>query len=111
MPQMTLISREQVQVVGGTTRTIDDYAVTGLSRRGPGGQAVPFPAPLSGTPVRVHLTRIGGGIYPGGQVTLDSSQGAADPSGALSGGKLGFDENAVYIFSAGGSQCLVTVEY
>jgi hypothetical protein len=105
---MTLISREQILIVAGATRTVDRYAATKLPSVGPA--TVPFPAQLSGVPVGALLTRIGNGC-PGPQVTFDSSQGAADASGALSGGKLGYDQNNVYLFVSCGTECIVTVEY
>jgi hypothetical protein len=48
---------------------------------------------------------------PGVLASLDTSQGAADPSNSFAGGKLGFDKNSIYVYIGNATQLLITVEY
>ena len=87
MPQMKLIRTEvTVSPVGGVSSQRDTYAATGLTANG--ANTVPFPAALPRTPFVVFFTPVGAGAA-GALVSLDTSQGAADPTGAFAGGKLG----------------------
>ncbi len=80
---------------------------------------VPFPEPLPYLPLRVFLTPVANGAL-GAVVSLDSSQGADDPTACFGGsggeplicwGKLGFDQNNLYVFIGNGVEFQVTVEY
>ena len=86
----------------------ETFAATGLTPNG--ANTVPFPSPLPTVPRRVFFTAVGNGAV-GALASLDTSQGAADPSGSLAGGKLGVDVTNVYLFVGNNAQVLVTVEY
>jgi predicted nucleic acid-binding Zn finger protein len=58
----------------------------------------------------VSLTPVGNGAV-GAVVSLDTSQGAADPSGSFAGGKLGVDKNNLYVYIGNATQFQVNVEY
>jgi hypothetical protein len=47
----------------------------------------------------------------GALVSLDTSKGVTDPSGALAGGKLGFDQTNVYVYIGNATQCVLAVEW
>jgi hypothetical protein len=84
------------------------FQATGLTPNG--ANTVPFPDRLQSVPLRVFLTPVGNGAA-GALVSLDTSQGAADPSNSFAGGKLGFDQNNLYVYIGNASQFQVTVEY
>lgn len=106
--QMKLIRSEIVQTQTGPQWVHDTYAATGLTASG--ANTVPFPWALVRVPFRVVLTPVGNGAA-GALVSLDTSQGAADPSGSFAGGKLGVDQNSLYLYIGAATQCMVTVEY
>jgi hypothetical protein len=105
---MKLLYREHVETdVGSLLRST--YVCYGLTPSG--ANTVPFPSPgLMVTPRRVSLTPVGNGAL-GVAVTLDTSQGAADPTGELAGGKLGVDNTNLYVYIGAGTQFEVTVEH
>ena len=84
------------------------FAATGLTPNG--ANTVPFPVPLPTVPLRVYLTPAGNGAA-GALVSLDTSQGAADPTNSLGGVKLGFDQNNLYVYIGNASELLVTADY
>jgi hypothetical protein len=105
---MKVINTEVSSTDQGPKVIKQTFAVTGLSPNG--ANTVPFPAPLSSIPARVSLTPVGDGAA-GALVSLDASQGAADPTNSFAGGKLGFDQNNLYLYIGNASAFLATVEY
>jgi hypothetical protein len=61
-------------------------------------------------PRRVHLTPVGNGAA-GAVVSLDTSSGAADPTNSFAGGKLGFDQNNLYVYIGNATQFQASCEY
>jgi hypothetical protein len=80
--------------------------VTGLSA----STANTIPHGLATTPRHVALQSIANATL-GALATLDDSQGIADPTGTLSGGKLGFDATNIYVYVGADTELLVYVEY
>lgn len=69
------------------------------------------PHGLPRTPRRVWLLPVGNAAQSAAS-SLDTSQGNADPTGNLPGGKLGFDATNIYIFPpAAVTVVIVHVEY
>jgi hypothetical protein len=87
---------------------IETFAASGLTPNG--ANAVPFPMPLNNVPRRVYLTPTGNGAA-GAVASLDTSQGAADPTNSFSGGKLGVDVDNLYVYIGNASELEITVEY
>ncbi len=106
--KMTSLDREIYQSQSGPWLMMETFAVTGLTASG--SNTVPFPTPLPAVPRRVSLTPVGNGAA-GALVSLDTSQGATDPTNSFAGGKLGFDKNDLYIYIGNNTQFLATVEY
>ena len=75
-----------------------------------GSAANTIPHGLPTTPRRVVLQSIANGAV-GALATLDSSQGLADPTGKLAGGKLGWDATNIYVYVGADTQLLAHVEY
>jgi len=105
---MASISEDTRQTVAGLWLASETFAATGLSPNA--ANTVPFPSALPSVPRRVSLTPVGNGA-PGVLASLDTSQGAADPSNSFAGGKLGFDKNSIYVYIGNATQLLITVEY
>jgi len=105
--QMKQIYSELVVTANAPAHSLYVFAATGLTQNG--ANTVPFPTPLARVPQRVLLTPVGNGAA-GGAVSLDTSQGATDPTGSFAGGKLGFDQNNIYVVIGAGTQILVSVE-
>lgn len=61
--------------------------------------AVPHGMPKQ--PRRVWFAAAGNGVQ-AAEASLDTSQGAADPTGALPGGRLGYDATNIYVFAPAG---------
>jgi len=108
MSKMTRLYVEMRETQGGPLIMTDTYAATGLTANS--ANKVPFPSPLNTVPRRVSLPPVGNGAV-GAVVSLDTSQGAADPSGCFAGGKLGVDQNNLYVYIGNATQFQVTVEY
>ena len=86
----------------------ETFAATGLTANA--ANTVPFPSLLPTVPRRVFLTPVGNGAA-AALVSLDTSQGAADPTGSFAGGKLGVDATNVYLYIGNATQCEITVDY
>jgi hypothetical protein len=80
--------------------------VTGLTP----SAANTIPHGLPTTPRHVMLQSIANAAL-GALATLDDSQGIADPTGTLAGGKLGFDATNVYVYVGADTELLVHIEY
>jgi hypothetical protein len=106
--KMTSIIKEMYPTEEGPIVIRETFAATGLTPSG--ANTVPFPYPLNTVPRRVSLVPVGDGAA-GALVSLDTSQGATDPTNSFAGGKLGFDQNNLYVYIGAGSQFLVTVDY
>jgi hypothetical protein len=106
--QMKSINLDVSQTCQGPWVIRETFAATGLTPNG--AETVPFPQALQGVPLRVFLTAVGNGAA-GALVSLDTSQGAADPTNSFAGGKLGFDQNNLYVYIGNASEFQVTVEY
>ena len=106
--KMTRLYQEMRETEGGPLIITDTFAATGLTANS--ANTVPFPSPLNTVPRRVFLTPVGNGAA-GAVCSLDTSQGAADPSGCFAGGKLGVDQNNLYVYIGNATQFQVTVEY
>lgn len=105
---MTNINMDMTQNQAGGSVIRRTFAAIGLTPNG--ANTVPFPDHLPSVPLRVFLTPVGNGVA-GALVSLDTSQGAAAPSNSFAGGKLGFDQNNLYVYIGNASQVQVTVEY
>jgi len=103
--KMTSLNRNIDGIQDIATET---FAATGLTANG--ANTVPFPSPLPAVPRRVFLTPIGNGAA-GALCSLDTSQGATDPTNSFAGGKLGFDKNNLYVYIGNATQFQATVEY
>lgn len=86
----------------------ESFAATGLTANA--ANTLPLPMSLPHVPFQVFLTPVGNGAA-GALVSLDTSQGATDPTSSFAGGKLGFDQSNVYVYIGNATQCVVTVEY
>ena len=86
----------------------ETFAATGLTASG--ANTVPFPVALPAVPRRVFLTPVGNGAA-GATVSLDTGQGATDPTNSFAGGKLGFDKTNLYVYIGNATQFQATVEY
>ena len=106
--QMKSINVDVIQTLAGPQVVRETFAATGLTPNG--ANTVPFPVPLPIVPLRVFLIPVGDGAA-GALVSLDTSQGAADPTNSFAGGKLGFDQNNLYVYIGNASEFQVTVEY
>jgi hypothetical protein len=84
------------------------YACTGLTAST--NNTVAFPATLPRVPRRVWLTPVGNAAM-GVIISLDTSQGAADPSGQLAGGYTGVSASNLYVYIGAGTQFIATIEY
>ncbi len=106
---MKSINRDarQNQLAGPMIFT-ETLAATGLTANS--ANTIPWPVAIAQVPVRVSLTPVGDGAV-GAVASLDTSQGAADPSGAFAGGKLGMDVNNLYCYIGNATQLMVVVEY
>lgn len=107
---MKSINVDVIQTLAGPQIVRETFAATGLTPNGANTVAFPVPLPLSTLPLRVFLTPVGNGAA-GALVSLDTSQGAADPTNSFAGGKLGFDRNNVYVYVGNASEFQVTFEY
>ena len=106
--KLTSLGRD-VRVSGsGPNIWKETFAATGLTANA--ANTLPFPVPLPQVPVRVFLTPVGNAAA-GALVSLDTSQGAADPTGSFAGGKLGYDTANVYTYMGNATQCVVVAEY
>ena len=85
-----------------------DFAAIGLAANQ--ANTIPFPSKLNTVPRRVSITPTGNGAA-GALVSLDTSQGAAAPANTFAGGKLGHDQNNLYVYVGNATQFAVTVEY
>ncbi len=81
---------------GGTPR-MQSFVAAGLT----GGASNAVPHGLPRAPRRAWFTAVGNATL-GAPPSLDTSQGSADPTGLLPGGKLGYDATNVYIFAPTG---------
>ncbi len=102
------LGRDVRQSLTGPDIWTESFAATGLTANA--ANMLPFPVSLPQVPNRVSLTAVGNGAA-GALVSLDTSQGATDPTGSFAGGKLGYDTIHVYVFIGGATQCVVTAEY
>jgi hypothetical protein len=105
---MVRISSDIIPTSPGPFILRQTFAVCGLTPEQ--SNAVPFPEPLHTVPFRVFMNSVGwdGGTY--GLLSLDTTQGAPDPTGVFDGGKLGFDQNNIYVIIGNTSMFLLTVE-
>ena len=71
---------------------------------------VPFPAALPNLPRKVSFIPGGNGA-PSVSASLDTSMGAADQTGVLAGGKLGFGRNNIYLWIGDATQVIADVEW
>jgi len=102
-----VIFGDQVKLVSGSFLSKGTFAISGLTANASNTVAHGLPR----TPRRVLLTGVGNAAQ-AAAASLDTSQGAADPTGLLPGGKLGFDATNLYIFPpAGVTAVIATVEY
>lgn len=101
-----LLFAEQIKLVSGSYLSRSTFVVTGLTASAANTVAHGLPR----APRRVFFTPVGNAAL-GVLASLDTSQGNADPTGLLAGGKLGFDATNLYIFMGAGTQVIVTVEY
>jgi hypothetical protein len=106
--KMTLLCTETKETQQGPWIIKATFAATGLSANG--ANTVPFPAPLSSVPRRVFLTPTGDGAA-GALISLDTSQGATDATNSFTGGKLGVDQNNLYVYIGNATEFQATVEY
>jgi len=107
---MKSININVTQSLGGPQIVTETLAATGLTPNSANTVPFPKPLPLSWPLFRVLLTPVGNGAA-GALVSLDTSQGDADPTNSLAGGKLGWDRTNVYLYIGNASQLLVIVEY
>jgi len=105
---MKNINMDASQTEAGSFVIRRTFAATGLTPNA--ANTVPFPERLPIVPLRVFLTPVGNGAA-GALVSLDTSQGAADPTNSFAGGELGFDQNNLYVYIGNASEFQVTVEY
>ena len=96
----------EYETISGVFIRKTTFVVTGLTATST--NTVPHGLPF--TPRRVAPVPVGNGAV-GVMVSLDTSQGVADPAGALAGGKTGWDATNIYIYIGAGTQCLLLVEY
>ncbi len=106
--KLTSLGRDVRQSETGPNIWAETFAATGLTANP--ANTSPFPVSLPQVPNRDFLTPVGNGAA-GALVSLDASQGATDPTGSFAGGKLGFDQNNVYIYIGNATPCVVTAEY
>ena len=91
----------------GQRRRVESFAATGLTA----GASNAAPHGLPHRPRRVWFTAVGNAAL-ATPPSLDTSQGDADPTGSLPGGKLGMDATNIYIIMpAGETVALVNVEW
>lgn len=102
------LGRDVRQSLTGPNLWTESFAATGLTANA--ANTLPFPVSLPQVPNRVLLTAVGNGAA-GALVSLDTSQGATDPTGSFAGGKLGFSNADVFVYIGNATQCVVTVEY
>lgn len=81
-------------------------AITGLTASG--ANTVPHGLPRA--PNSIDLQAVGNGAI-GVVVSLDDSQGGADPTGTLGGMKLGFDATNIYLYIGNCTECIADVWY
>jgi len=108
--QSALLYEETRPTLQGFPVTKSTFVWTGLTPNSP--NTLPFPnndKPLR-PPRCVTLQSLGNGAV-GVVVTLDTSQGTSDPTGLLAGGKLGWDQNNLYVQIGNGTQVEATVEW
>ncbi len=106
--KMSSLIKEMHETQEGPWIFTETLAATGLTANG--AATVPFPVALPAVPRRVFLTPAGNGAA-GALVSLDTSQGATDPTNSFAGGKLGFDKNNLYVYIGNATQFQATVEY
>jgi hypothetical protein len=106
--QLASLGRNVRQALTGPNIWTETFAATGLTANA--ANTLPFPVSLPQVPVRVSLQPVGNGAV-GAVVSLDTSQGATDPTGSFAGGKLGYSATNIYVFIGDATQCVVTVEY
>lgn len=106
--KMTRIDSEMKETQQGPWVICETFAATGLTANG--ANTVPFPYTLNTVPRRVFLTPVGNGAV-GAVVSLDTSQGGPDPTNSFAGGKLGVDQNNLYVYIGSATQFEATVEY
>ena len=104
---MVLLSTE-IRQTDGPEMIVSNFAAIGLTANQ--ANTVPFPYKLNMVPRRVSLTPTGNGAA-GVLVSLDTSQGAAAPANTFAGGKLGYDQNNLYVYIGNATQFAVTVEW
>jgi hypothetical protein len=105
---MVLLYKEMRQTFQGPVLIVETYAVTGLTANG--ANTVAFPFTLNTVPRCVSITPVGNGAA-GALVSLDTSQGAAAPANTFAGGRLGVDQNNIYLYIGNATQCEITVTY
>jgi hypothetical protein len=102
-----LLFGEQIKLVSGSYLMRETFAIGGLTANASNTVAHGLPR----TPRRVILTGVGNAAQ-AAAASLDTSQGGADPTGNLPGGKLGFDATNIYIFPPTGVTAVIaTIEY
>lgn len=106
--EVTLMYDEVVRMQKGPPLVRATFACTGLTASG--ANTLPFPSALPRIPRRVFLQTVGNGAV-GVIVSLDTAQGATDPTGKLGGGKLGVDKSNIYVYIGNGTELIATVEY
>ena len=106
--KMTSLNKQIVETQEGPWIITETFAVTGLTASA--ANTVPFPLALNAVPRRVFLTPVGNGAV-GALVSLDTSQGATDPTNSFAGGKLGVSTTNLYVYVGNATQFQVTVEY
>jgi hypothetical protein len=104
---MVLLFTEMRQTQEGPMVIVQNFAAIGLTANG--ANTVPFPFKLNTVPRRVTITPTGNGAA-GALASLDTSQGAADSTGSFAGGKLGYDQQNLYVYIGNATQFAVTVE-
>ena len=102
------LGRDVRQSLTGPNIWAESFVATGLTANA--ANTLPFPVSLPQVPNRVSLTAVGNGAA-GALVSLDTSQGATDPTGSFAGGKLGYDKINTYVFIGAATQCVVVAEY
>lgn len=116
-PTMKSLSIDTRPTAGGPFVVTQTFHAFGLAPNS--ANTIPFPEPLPYLPLRVFLTPVANGAL-AAVVSLDSSQGADDPTACFGGsggeplicwGKLGFDQNNLYVYIGAGVEFQVTVEY
>jgi len=106
--KMTSLIRNINASLDGPWIATETFAATGLTANA--ANTVPWPLALPAVPRRASLTPVGNGAV-GAICSLDTSQGATDPTNSFAGGKLGFDKTNLYTFIGNATQFQVTVEY